>query len=1240
VYFITFRKMQKPRIWHVRVLAVAIILLIAVSSVNALQVCEYASKEHGCEVNPLTWFPCFVRILMDVGNCVMMFFISKMTDYILMNPDISAFKPFINDIISILFPMYVVAIVVTGIFIIFLSTDPEHRARAKSMLIRLILGMAMVTTSMQIYEFLMNLAQAIAAKILAGWVIAGGGGGLAVMTILIAAAAIFWYISVFILPALALIALISLVSRYLLVCLMAILFPLTLFFYFFEFTKGIGTNMMRYTMMAIFAQPVQALMMVIMIISLQSVESDGGGLIALVIGIVGLVMIIAAPLIMFGLMNWIGGAVAGAGMMVGFKRPLLGAALTAVGGVGSGMGPEALVAGGSIYVLGKAYTTRMEKAYPGMSKRRHPIVGFVKATAAPPAAWVATKGKAVGKAAAAWVKVKGARPAAWVGSRGVRGRTIGGALNWTHRNVGLRLRDFGGKVHEFGKDLYYLDYTHHGGMTITQFGRKYKSLFLPGYLPAKAAARAAGPVGRSVARGARWTGRRFTGPSWSARSFLMRYPTGRSIVTGLGHARVRVGGHARRAGQSISHTVTGRVIPAAVRVGRWTGRRFTGPSWSMRSFLARTPRGRSLVTGLGHARVRVGGYVRTHRRIWYHGARRAGWTIRSGARDRSRRAKRWAWTYKRSIAYNVGMSLFMPGYAAHLAGRGVTRGLYEAMTTARAQLSLSGINNIQYRDAERYKKLRDEMRTGGVDETEARMLINEAEIKSEADFNDLKDNAKALVLENKFRDKHYRKFSREFFKPFKPSKTIDGAIERARKYGVPEPTLANINASIARSRAAVEQINKEIRIAKMTGNRASVRTLNRKKENYLEIVNRRINNAIIDSGGFADHVTGTGKKYKLLNREIRDINSHFRASRGREIRKRPLENANRELNEALRNMYGPTAPIEHGNTINEIRTLGSGWGLTPATLNQIENNYNSMRSSLPTTSAMNRINSKALRTVNKATAGVVGADVDKSKAKYCQMLNSKFTKPLEGSETLEDALKRGRTYGADDAFINNVETDYNAQIAAGVSPQDALETANIQIDNEVINSGGFEQNLRKMGKKYGLLDGEINTIHNEFMGVRQLEMQDFVRTQHRIPTEVEWNKINAEALVNTHRSVSEVVGAEGCNEMSHDEHLSYSQLGLSPDEYKRRLELGFALDLGSNLHARMILEDYLGFGPRPSEFYHGAGPETKEEREKEREREEKMPLYEAATTESETVGEIVLGGMDKLRKPPEKKEGE
>jgi len=43
-------------------------------------------------------------------------------------------------------------------------------------------------------------------------------------------------------------------------------------------------------------------------------------------------------------MSWVGGAVAGAGMMLAYKRPMVGALLVSAGGIGAGMGPEAMAA--------------------------------------------------------------------------------------------------------------------------------------------------------------------------------------------------------------------------------------------------------------------------------------------------------------------------------------------------------------------------------------------------------------------------------------------------------------------------------------------------------------------------------------------------------------------------------------------------------------------------------------------------------------------------------------------------------------------------------------------------------------------------------------------------------------------------------------------------------------------------------------------------------------------------------
>jgi len=166
-----------------------------------------------------------------------------------------------------------------------------------------------------------------------------------------------------------------------------------------------------------------------------------------------------------------------------------------------------------------------------------------------------------------------------------------------------------------------------------------------------------------------------------------------------------------------------------------------------------------------------------------------------------------------------------------------------------------------------------------------------------------------------------------------------------------------------------------------------------------------------------------------------------------------------------------------------------------------------------------------------------------------------------------------------------------------------IDRVNKQINNEIIESDGFSRHLRRVGDKYLLLDSEIRDIDDHFRISRAREISKLEKSEVKLRPEErieKMNEINAKSLIK-------------------EESLKHS------------------VDLGGNLHARMLLEDYMGIGPRPSEFYHGIGPETKEEREKERERKEVSPLYTAATTETETLAEAVIEGLDELRKPKEEK---
>ena len=67
------------------------------------------------------------------------------------NPDPYDVKPMTDGFIKILVPIYTIAIVVTGIYLIFVSVSPGGRMKAKSMISKLILSMILVSISTEIY---------------------------------------------------------------------------------------------------------------------------------------------------------------------------------------------------------------------------------------------------------------------------------------------------------------------------------------------------------------------------------------------------------------------------------------------------------------------------------------------------------------------------------------------------------------------------------------------------------------------------------------------------------------------------------------------------------------------------------------------------------------------------------------------------------------------------------------------------------------------------------------------------------------------------------------------------------------------------------------------------------------------------------------------------------------------------------------------------------------------------------
>ena len=273
------------------------------------------------------------------------------------NPDLDIIRPMVGDIIGMLLPLYVVAMIITGFSWLFLSLSPQGRAKAKSMLLRLLVSMIFVSVSLPIYQLLLDISELLVNFVisLVGGIEMTGWAALFTATSIFLVAYFFPLAIVILLIVLFLIFAI----RYVLLLLMGILFPLTIFFYFFQPTHGIGTKLMRFTLVLIFAPVVQAIFLIFSLIACGSDVCGASNEAAIALMFGGIVLMILAPWILAGFMMWVGSALFAYGFL---KLPEWGprygvwgeracATLTFAGALMAGEGAGAVPLAGTIFFL-------------------------------------------------------------------------------------------------------------------------------------------------------------------------------------------------------------------------------------------------------------------------------------------------------------------------------------------------------------------------------------------------------------------------------------------------------------------------------------------------------------------------------------------------------------------------------------------------------------------------------------------------------------------------------------------------------------------------------------------------------------------------------------------------------------------------------------------------------------------------------------------------------------------------
>jgi hypothetical protein len=260
--------------------------------------------------------------------------------------------PFFMDI---LVPLYVIALMFTAGYFVVKSTNPRGRARAKMMLFKLLFSMFLVSLSPMIFQFLLDLQSMITEMILKEGISVSDAERIRSNFTVGAAGALC--LMIFILYKIGWVAVCVSILRYILLVLFAVLFPLLLFLYFFDLTRGWGRKYIKMTITWIFTPVVQAFFLVLAFRSLEGfgpfwskLADKGNGdwfflkpILAILSPLMGIlvvgacmVLVIGAPLIMTKLLNYIGGG------LVAWGVATQSVPMTLMGGLLQGMGPGAM----------------------------------------------------------------------------------------------------------------------------------------------------------------------------------------------------------------------------------------------------------------------------------------------------------------------------------------------------------------------------------------------------------------------------------------------------------------------------------------------------------------------------------------------------------------------------------------------------------------------------------------------------------------------------------------------------------------------------------------------------------------------------------------------------------------------------------------------------------------------------------------------------------------------------------
>lgn len=220
----------------------------------------------------------------------------------------------VNFFIQLLAPFYLLAFLLLAIYLLFVSSSPIGRARAKGSLLRLILSIAFIIFTIPIVQALLDIS-----LYFTNFIIQTNYGNMEIALSVLRSSIdgmwsrAFWtmpfayWLGVFILLFIILMSIaffIVIGIRYFMIIVFTLLFPIGIFLYSIHFTHRVGKSIIRQTILWIFIQPLMALILAVTgIASIPLLDLVSDTTMEIGIGLAGFFALGIVPLMMVGILN-------------------------------------------------------------------------------------------------------------------------------------------------------------------------------------------------------------------------------------------------------------------------------------------------------------------------------------------------------------------------------------------------------------------------------------------------------------------------------------------------------------------------------------------------------------------------------------------------------------------------------------------------------------------------------------------------------------------------------------------------------------------------------------------------------------------------------------------------------------------------------------------------------------------------------------------------------------------------